>query len=132
MIFVDTNVYMYAVGRGHALRDQAREFLLEAQSQSGRRLCTSTEVLQELIHAYVPVGRIRTLDAALLLAESVTQEVWPVVHDDIRVARALIDRHPGLGARDLLHLACCRRRNVTALKSFDRALSAAFAQDGVD
>lgn len=34
---------------------------------------------------------------------------------------------PGLGARDLLHLAICRRYGVAELLSFDRALVAAFA-----
>ncbi len=33
-------------------------------------LITSAEVLQELLHAYLPVRRIETLDAALALVES--------------------------------------------------------------
>ncbi|MDP2959106.1 MAG: hypothetical protein Q8N53_21975 [Longimicrobiales bacterium] len=44
----------------------------------------------------------------------------------MRIARALVHRHPGLGARDLLHLACCSRRGVTSVKSYDRALAAVF------
>ena len=63
MIFVDTNVFMYAVGRDHPLRKEARSFFLESL-ESGEALVTSTEVLQELLHAYIPVGRIETLDAA--------------------------------------------------------------------
>ena len=44
MIFVDTNVFMYAVGRPHALRENAREFFVEA-NRSGAPLCTSAEVM---------------------------------------------------------------------------------------
>ena len=36
-----------------------------------------------------------------------------------------VENHPGLGARDLLHLACCQRRGIQRAKTFDRALAAA-------
>lgn len=124
MIFVDTNVLMYAVGRPHPLRDAAREFL-ETSLRSQVRLVTSAEVLQELLHAYLPVGRIETLDAALTLAGSLMHAIWPVEPEDVRYGRLLLDRHAELGARDLLHLACCKRRGVAELKTFDRALDVA-------
>jgi predicted nucleic acid-binding protein len=126
VIFVDTNVFMYAVGRKHPLRKPAQQFFEHALSRTSRdRLGTSAEVLQELLHAYLPVQRMETLDAALRLVEGVIDEVWAVEADDVRLARALSDAHPGLGARDLLHLACCTRRDVNRIKTYDRALGAA-------
>lgn len=125
MIFVDTNVLMYAVGRAHPLREPARQFFEETLEQE-ERLVTSAEVLQELMHAYLPVGRLATLDAALQLADARIAVVWPVEAEDVRFARLLIESHPGLGARDLLHLASCRRREVEAIKTYDRGLAAAF------
>ncbi|MGH9136919.1 MAG: type II toxin-antitoxin system VapC family toxin [Acidimicrobiales bacterium] len=124
MIFVDTNVFMYAVGRQHPLRRDARRFF-EASMRRQRPLVTSAEVQQELLHAYMPVGRMVTLDAALALTQSFG-EVWAVESDDVTHARSLAERHRGLGARDLLHLACCQRRGVTEIKTFDRQLAAAF------
>jgi hypothetical protein len=126
VIFVDTNVIMYAVGREHPLRPVAQRFFLDALEE-GEVLVSSSEVLQELLHAYLPVARIETLDAALTLAQSRLADVWPIEEDDLRLARALVERQPALGARDLLHLACCRRRGVERIKTFDRALSAAAA-----
>lgn len=126
MIFVDSNVLMYAVGRAHPLKDEARGFLRDARAEGGARLCTSAEVLQELLHAYIPVKRWETLDAALLLAESWIDDVWPVDADDVHLARALAESQPALGARDLIHVACCRRRGVARIKTFDRALESAF------
>jgi predicted nucleic acid-binding protein len=123
VIFVDTNVLMYAVGGEHPLRAEAREFFLSAL-EFGEVLVTSAETLQELLHAYLPVGREGTLDAALTLARGRLAQIWPVEVEDILLARALVDRHPGLGARDLLHLASCNRRDVTRIKTFDRALAA--------
>lgn len=125
MIFVDTNVFMYAVGRDHPLRSEARSFFLKSL-ESGETLVTSAEVLQEMMHAYVPVGRIETLDAALSLARGRMAQLWPVETEDVLLARSLMDRHPPLGARDLLHLASCKRRAVERIKTFDRALSSAF------
>lgn len=125
MIFVDTNVFMYAVGREHPLRSEARAFFLEAL-ESGTPLVTSAEVLQELLHAYLPVGREATLDAALALARGRMSAIWPVEREDVELARSLVDRHPGLGARDLLHRASCLRRDVTRVRTFDRGLAAAF------
>jgi predicted nucleic acid-binding protein len=40
----------------------------------------------------------------------------------VHLAHALDGDHPGLAARDLVHLACCRRRGVTKAITFDRAL----------
>ena len=123
MIFVDTNVFMYAVGRPHPLRGPAREFFVES-TQNRTPLCTSAEVLQELAHAYLPVGRLRTLDAAMSLIVRSRVDVWPLEAEDVTLARQLHERHPALGARDLCHLASCRRRGVRELKTFDQALRA--------
>lgn len=125
MIFVDTNVFMYAVGRDHPLRTPAREFFQQSLEHK-ERLVTSAEVTQELLHAYLPVGRISTLDSALLLAQSLA-EIWPVEMADVIHARILHNRHPGLGARGLLHLASCQRRRISQIKTFDQALASAFS-----
>jgi hypothetical protein len=70
--------------------------------------------------------RLATLDAALALVDACTTSIWPLEAQDVRLARALIDRHPALSARDLLHLACCKRREVHGVKTFDRGLADAF------
>ena len=124
MIFVDTNVFMYAVGGEHPLRVEAQAFFVE-HVESTTPLVTSSEVLQELLHAYLPVGRLQTLDAALELAQSRAQQIWSLEEGDVVTARHLVTRHGGLGARDLLHLACCARRGVRRIRTFDRALAAA-------
>lgn len=126
MMFVDTNVFVYAVGRPHPLREPARS-LLRQHVEAGTPLATSAEVLQELMHMYLPVGRLETLDAALTLANDLTT-VLPVDASDVRAARDLVVGHRGLGARDLLHLAVCARHGATEILSFDRGLVAAFGR----
>ena len=126
MIFVDTNVIMYAVGRAHPLKAEARGFFEEHVERTSEPLCTSAEVLQELMHAYVAVDRIYTLRSAMILVESCIPTVWDVTAQDVRAALALVDVRRELGARDLLHVAMCRRRDVTRIRTYDRALKAAF------
>jgi len=127
MTFVDANVFMYAVGRSHALRADAQAFFAESQLPGREPLCTSAEVLQELLHAYLSVGRTETLDNALRLARSTVAEVLPTDGDDVLFARDLATSLPGLSARDLLHVATCRRRGIDRVKTYDRALAAVFA-----
>ena len=93
MIFVDTNVFMYAVGRLHVLQTNAQGFFVEA-NRSGTPLCTSAEVMQELAHAYLPIGRLQTFDATLDLIASAGVEVWPLEEADVALARQLHEQYP--------------------------------------
>jgi predicted nucleic acid-binding protein len=125
VIFVDTNVFVYAVGRAHPLREEAQRFFVESAA-AREHLVTSAEVLQELLHIYIGVGRSETLRNALQLATSVTREIWNLEPEDVLLAATLASQHEHLGSRDLVHLACCTRRQVRQVRTFDRALHAAF------
>lgn len=121
--FVDTSVFVYAVGQPHPLREPAREILLESTASGG--LCTSSEVLQELLHVYLPMGRDADLQRAWTLARGTVREVWPVELEDVELARLGARSRPGLSARDLVHWASCRRRGISRIHTFNRALRAA-------
>ena len=125
MIFVDTNVFMYEVGRPHILKQPSRAFLIEAH-RSRKPLCTSAEVLQELAHAYLATERSRVFDAAMELISSFDVEMWSLEEADVALARQLHELHPTLQARALCHLASCRRCGVRDMKTFDQALAAVF------
>ena len=124
MIFVDTNVFMYFVGSPHPLQGAARNFFRHAQRDE-TPLYTSAEVLQEIVHVYTSQRRMETLDAALLLIDRYGVVVWPLEREDVLAAVRLSERHPELSARDLCHLASCRRRGVREIMTFDEALAAA-------
>ncbi len=126
MTFVDTNVFVYAVGNPHPLQEAAWRFFAESTEQ-GALLCTSAEVLQELAHVYLRVGRRGSFDAAMALLTRFSVAVWPLEREDVALARQLHEQHPHLSARDLCHLASCQRRGAGAVMTFDQALAAAFA-----
>ncbi len=124
MIFVDTNVFMYAVGTRHPLRQAAIDFFANSINET-TRLVTSAEVIQELLHAYLPVARSYRFSAAIELVEDYKIEVWSLDPEDVILAAHLHESHPNLSARDLCHLASCRRRGANELKTYDAALSQA-------
>lgn len=64
-------------------------------------------------------------DAALTLTNSMT-DIWSIEAADVAHARALVARHGGLSARDLIHLASCQRRGVRRIQTYDRQLATAF------
>ncbi len=93
MIFIDSNVPMYLVGRSHPLKSQAEE-LLEAAVTSGERLVTSAEVLQEILHRYVAIDRrdaIQPAFDALHVAVMLGQGISRIMSFD-----ADFDRVPGI------------------------------------
>ncbi len=125
MIFVDTNVFMYAVGKPHPLQSRAQQFFDES-TRNHKTLFTSAEVIQELMHVYLRMKRPHTLDSALELVANAGVQIWPLEEADVTLARQLHDRHPTLTARDLCHLASCRRRGVNDIMTFDQALASAY------
>ena len=127
MIFIDTNVMMYAVGRPHPLQRQAHAFFDECQ-RNGTALFTSAEVLQELAHAYLPVNRKWLFDEAVEILGNLDVEIWPLEAADVTRAAELHEQHPNLSARDLCHLASCRRRGISQIMTFDRNFAAAAAR----
>lgn len=129
MIFLDTNVFIHHVGRRHPLRDRARQVVSDALGRDAR-LVTSAEVMQELLHFYRRSRRESVLRDALALLGGVVDEVWPVERADVELAWQLAGRHPALDTRDLVHLACCLRREPREIVTFDRGLAAAWEARG--
>ena len=130
MIFVDANVFMYAVGRPHPLQPHARELFNESM-RDRKPLVTSAKVVQELMHVYLSTSRPHTLDAALSLIDGCGVEVWPLEREDVMAARELHSQYPQLSARDLCHLASCRRRGVREIMTFDLALASVFGSPSI-
>jgi len=69
------------------VREHGRGFFEAVEAGTG--LVTSAEVLQEMLHAYLGVGRHATLDAAFTLVAGCVDEVWSVDAEDLHLARAL-------------------------------------------
>lgn len=120
MIFIDSNVPMYLVGAPHPHKADAQR-LLESAIAGGQRLVSSAEVLQEILHRYVAIGRRDAIQPALDALVEVVDEIYPVEREDVEGAKRVLDGFPALSARDALHVAVMRRRDVKRILTFDRA-----------
>ncbi len=119
MIFIDANVPMYLIGGTHAHKHQAYT-LLEKLALERRRLVTSSEVFQEMLHRYVSIDRRDAIEPAFEALEGVVDDVLAVERADAFAAKDLIHSHPRLSARDALHAAVMRRHEISEVFSFDR------------
>lgn len=118
MVFVDSNVPMYVAGRDHPLREPARRFLARARAGE-QEICTSTEVLQEILFRYAALKR-RDLAAEVYdLFVQLCPVVLPVSLADTDRAKALVLSTPDASVRDAAHVAVMLNNGVSRIATFD-------------
>ena len=120
MILIDSNVPMYLVGADHPHKTDAQR-LLERLTMDNRRLVSDAEVLQEILHRYVAIGRRDAIQPAFDALLGTVDEVFPVTVENVTGARDILLGSRGLSARDAIHVAVMRQRGVEEILSFDRA-----------
>ena len=119
MILVDSSVPMYLVGAAHPHKLDAQR-LLERAVSAGERLVTDAEVLQEICHRYVAIGRRDAIQPAFDGLLGVVDEVLPIERADVEAAKRIVLEYSRLSARDAVHLAIMDRHAIPTVLSFDR------------
>ena len=118
MIFIDSNVPMYLVGAEHPhKRDTV--VILERLISEKQRLVTNTEVLQEILHRYAAIQRKDAIQPAFDALYGFIDEIYPVVEADLLGAKDLLLVYQDLGARDALHAAQMKHKQIATIFSFD-------------
>lgn len=116
-VYVDSNVFLYAIGTEHRYRAPCRE-LVRAMGARRVRGETSVETLQEIVH-----HRRRRGDRAATEQGRRVVALCEAVHSlDTEMALAaldLIDRHPGLPTRDAMHAATAYTLGIRIMLSAD-------------
>lgn len=118
MIFVDSNIPMYVAGRDHPHREPSRRFL-EGARAGEIEICTSTEVLQEILYRYAALKRRDLAVAVYELFVQLCPVVFPVTLADTDRARTLISEAVHLTVRDAMHAAVMLNNSVTQIATFD-------------
>ena len=118
-LFLDTALFMYAGGREHPLRAPCRA-ILERVAAGSLDATTSTEVVQEILHRFVAIGRPEVGAAMARDVLDAFEPVLPVTHGVMRRMPDLLGRYPALSARDLVHVATCLEEGIEAIVSPDR------------
>jgi predicted nucleic acid-binding protein len=118
MVFVDSNIPMYVAGREHPLRGPALRFLERARAGEVD-ICTSTEVLQEILYRYVALKRHDLAASVYDYFVQLCPVVLPVTLPDTDRARRLITDHSDVSVRDALHAAVMLNHDIEEIATFD-------------
>ena len=118
--FLDAAVFMYAGGGDHPLRAPCQALLQRAKDGS-LAATTSAEVVQEIVHRFVALRRVPIGLAIARDALAVFRPVLPFTDAVVRRIPDLVERYPGLSARDLVHVATCIEEGIATIISPDRA-----------
>jgi uncharacterized protein len=119
VIFVDANVPMYLIGRDHPHKVDAQS-IVERLAGERRRLVTSSEMFQEILHRFISTDRRDKIELAFETLQAIVDQVLAVESADVFAAKDLVHSHPQLSARDAVHIAMIRRREIAEILSFDR------------
>lgn len=119
MILVDANILMYAAGAEHPHKAPAARWL-SAVARGEIEAALDAETLQEILHRYRAIGRWRDGRQVYDLARQLFPEVIAISAPILDRARALLDTHPKLMARDALHAAVVLHEELAAICSYDR------------
>ena len=114
---------MYIIGSDHRHKVDAQH-ILERLAGERRRLVSSSEVFQEILHRYISIGRRDAIEPAFGTLRGLLDDVLAVEEVDVFAAKDIVHAHAGLSARDALHTAVMRRNHITEIVSFDRGFDA--------
>ena len=117
-VFLDTNVFLYAVGASHPLREACAK-VLRRVAEGNLDATIDSEVIQEIL--YVLTRRGRRLEA-LKLANDLTSlfpDLLAVTRDAMLGACELLERYPGLSVRDAVHIGAMLHNGLRTVVSVD-------------
>ncbi len=131
VIFLDANVFMYAVGMDLEWRETC-DAVVERLQESGVWVVTNAEVLQEILHRYFSQhrpGDAQTVHRAVL---ELCDEIIPVTEHHITRALALLFEHQRLSTRDAVHIATMEERGIRTILSADQDFDGVPGVDRID
>jgi predicted nucleic acid-binding protein len=117
-IFLDTNVFLYAVGAQHPLQAPSQK-VLSLVGEGALEAASNTEVIQEILYVLSRRGQQET---ALKLARHVIEllgPLLPVTQADISVTCDLMDLYPALPTRDAIHAATMLNNGISDIITSD-------------
>lgn len=109
---------MYLIGAPHPHKTDSQR-ALERLISERQRLVTDAEVLQEILHRYVAIGRRDAIQPAFDALLGVVDEVIAVDREVAEAAKTMVLARHQLSARDALHLAVMQRHGIKRILSFD-------------
>jgi predicted nucleic acid-binding protein len=118
-VFVDANIFIYALGAPSAHQDACRAFLREV-ADGHIVAATSTLVIQEVVNHFIRRGRGADAAQAGEAVLDACTVVYPVNEMDCRRLFNLLSAGPYTRAADLMHVAVMQTAGIDTIMSADR------------
>jgi predicted nucleic acid-binding protein len=116
--FVDTNIFLYSVGRDHPLKP-ASVTAIHRIRDGQITAVINTEIIQEVLYHFqsikqLPVGVRLAKDAV-----SISAQIFPVGETDLSLAIELLESYPKIQIRDAFHAATMIHNGIKEIISTD-------------
>ena len=114
---------MYLVGAPHAHKSDTRR-LLEKVVSERQSLVTDAEVLQEILHRYVAIGRRDAIQPAFDALIGIVDQVLAIDRPIAERAKQIVLGYRQLSARDAVHIAVMEHHGIEQIMTFDSGFDA--------
>ncbi len=116
--FIDTNIFLYPVGRDHPLKPGAVAVIHHIRDGEITAVI-NTEIIQEILYYFqsikqLPVGILLAKDAS-----SISGRILPVEEADLSLAVGLLESYPKIQTRDAFHAATMIHNGIKEVISTD-------------
>ncbi|MCB1215436.1 MAG: type II toxin-antitoxin system VapC family toxin [Deltaproteobacteria bacterium] len=119
MIFVDSNIPMYAAGKPSEFKEACIQFLLKIE-QLKVQAASSVEVLQEILHRFYALRRLQEGVEVYQRFRALPLHFFEIKVEDLDEAKEILISSHHLSSRDAIHLAVMRRNKINKIVTYDR------------
>lgn len=118
MVFIDSNIFMYAVGKNATHKTICQSLLSKVFTQE-IKAATNVEVLQEILYRFNAIHKSQLgfdlFDHILASFET----ILPVTLDDMKEAKK-IQQTTSIKPRDAIHAATMKNAGIKTILTYDR------------
>jgi predicted nucleic acid-binding protein len=116
--FIDTNIFLYSVGRDHPLKPGSVNVIHRIRDGQMSAVI-NTEIIQEILYHFqsikqLPIGIRLAKDAV-----SISARILPVEEIDLSLAIELLETYPTIQTRDAFHVATMTHNGIKKIISTD-------------
>jgi predicted nucleic acid-binding protein len=118
LILLDTNIFMYAVGRPHPYKEPCQK-ILQAIGAGAVDFNTDAEVLQELLYVYSLKGQREKGIWAVEKVFIISPNPSSITRLEVNEAKELMKKYPVLLPRDAIHAGVIIAQGYEGILSAD-------------
>jgi len=118
-LFLDTNVFLYAAGGPHPLKEPCST-ILKSVADGTVEAVVDTEVLQELLYVLERRGLVKQGTTLVSNVIELVSRVLPVSAHDMELTCKLLAKSAGLPLRDAVHAAVMMNNGLDTVVTADR------------